>query len=130
MKQLTEKAKQLFKQWGQNGGKLRARRLLPHERSAIAATAARARWNKEHSSISPLMQSVRLEDAKINDPVYLEEILLYGTWQDWQKIYKIISDHPFGDTANAMVKVCAHAKIYGTTSLWKGIMRSLQGVSY
>lgn len=36
-----------FQRWGKTGGKTRAKKLTPAERSKIARKAARARWSKK-----------------------------------------------------------------------------------
>ncbi|MBI2341354.1 MAG: hypothetical protein HYU98_01280, partial [Deltaproteobacteria bacterium] len=125
MDQITQKARQLFKQWGRQGGKTRAKRLSPHKRSIIALNAARSRWREQKPSAILSFPSIRLEGARQNDPAYLEEILSDGIWKDWKEIYRIISDRPFGGTSVALEKVCSSVKIYGVTCLWKGLLRQI-----
>ena len=127
MGQISRKTQQLFERWGQRGGRARARRLSSLERVAIAANAARTRWNRGNAISPVFLSSVRLEDGELDNPVYLEEILSDGTWEDWKRIYQIISDRPFGDTAVAVEKVCSSVKMYGVAILWQGILRSVRG---
>ncbi|OGQ67075.1 MAG: hypothetical protein A3F89_03030 [Deltaproteobacteria bacterium RIFCSPLOWO2_12_FULL_50_11] len=123
MGRFSGKTQQLFKKWGQSGGRARAKKLSSRELSLIAARAARTRWGVS-------LPSIRMENSQMDDPVYIEEILSDGLWKDWQNLYQIIADHPFGDTAAAVEKVCDHANIYGATALWKGILYSLRGAFY
>ncbi len=127
MGQISRKTQQLFEQWGQRGGRARARSLSSHERVVIAANAARTRWNKQNATSPVFLSSVRLEKAELNNPVYLEEVLSDGTWEDWKRLYQIISDRPFGDTAVVVEKVCSSVKMYGVAALWQGILRSIRG---
>ncbi len=95
----------------------------------IASTAAQARWNKkksDFSSLSPL-SSVRLQEPRLEDPVFLEELLSEGTLEQWKQIYKEIAKRPFGPVANALERVLSFSKIYGVTPLWKGILREVMG---
>ena len=125
MQRLSEPARRLFVQYGQRGGRTRARRLGPSRRSAIAARAARARWQKQ--SQNPSMISVRLAAADWADPVYLAEILSEGTLSDWRVLYRRAADRPFGTTSQALTKVLHAESIYGVTPLWRGILRRIQG---
>lgn len=45
-RQLNEKARNLFRQWGREGGKKRAERLSKSQQSEIARKAALARWKR------------------------------------------------------------------------------------
>lgn len=129
MKEISKNAKSLFEQWGQKGGRARARRLSSHKRSEIAVHAARARWNER--DLNPaFLPSVRLRNAQLEDPAYLEEILSEGTWKDWQRLYEAIADRPFGATAEALEKTCSAVEIYGATALWKGLLGLVRGVPH
>lgn len=90
--------------------------------------AAAFRWKKvtppQHSAPLP---SVRLQKPRWEEPVYLEEILSYGTLGDWQQLYSRLADQPFGVEAQALETVLAALKIYGAQPLWKGILHNLQG---
>lgn len=73
------------------------------------------------------MPSVRLQGAPWDNPAYLEEVLLYGSVDDWKELYRIITDHPFGAEALALEKVLDATEIYGATHLWRGIFNHLRG---
>lgn len=120
------KALGVFKRWGQKGGEKRAKGLPASRRQAIARHAAQVRWRGEGGDI---MQSVRLNEPLWGDPVYLEEILLYGGLKEWKEIRRMLADHPFGACAVSLQKVLRATHIYGTTSLWNGILRNLQGTN-
>lgn len=116
-----------FKEWGQQGGKKRANLLSAVKRSAIAARAAQVRWRKSTLEPDSVPQSVRLYHPSFEDPVYIQEILLEGTFDDWQRLYVCLADKPFGAVAQALDKVLLSEKIYGVTPLWQGILKNLQG---
>lgn len=73
------------------------------------------------------MSSIRIEKPSLEDPVFLEELLLEGSMDEWGKIYQKIADHPFGPTADSLEKVLESTNIYGATSLWKGILQNVKG---
>lgn len=73
------------------------------------------------------MKSVRLENPSLDDPAYLEEVLLEGSLNDWKQIYKEISDRPFGTTAEALKRVLSSTHYYGVTPLWSRILENFQG---
>lgn len=73
------------------------------------------------------MSSVRLRGALWGNPVYLEEVLSHGSLRDWKELRRRIADHPFGAEAGALEKVLNAISIYGTISLWKGILGNLRG---
>lgn len=126
MKTLPNKQSDPFVAWGRQGGKKRASRLSRIERATIAAIAARARWGKKMAPLDNL-RSVRLDLPQLGDPVYLEELLVEGSLQDWKLLYHKIADYPFGETSQSLAKVLSSAKIYGITTLWQGILNSIQG---
>lgn len=126
MHPISPKTRKLFEEWGRSGGRKRARRLAASERRRISERAAHARWGAAHSFLS----SVRLENPKLSDPTYLEEILSYGTWKEWHGIYWSITNKPFGAEAAALEKVCSSVKIYGAGALWKGLLHLARGASY
>lgn len=129
MQRLSEPARRLFAQCGQRGGRIRARHLAPSRRAAIAAQAARVRWQKPLSE-TPSMTSVRLATANWEDPVYLAEVLTEGTLSDWRALYHRAANYPFGATSQALAKVLHEGEtIYGVTPLWRGILRRIQGNS-
>ncbi|MBI3541361.1 MAG: hypothetical protein HY073_04410, partial [Deltaproteobacteria bacterium] len=99
--------------------------LSPVERTSIASRAALARWSSQGSS--SLMKSVRLDQPNLEDPVYLEELLLEGSLEDWRRLYQKIMNEPFGSTAQTLQRTLSSTHIYGVTALWKGIFRGLQG---
>lgn len=75
------------------------------------------------------MESVRFNGPFLEEPAYLEEVLLEGTLEDWRKIYEEIADRPFGRTAMALKQVLSSSRHYGVSPLWKGILGNLQGSS-
>lgn len=95
------------------------------QRHAIAAQAARARWGKGRSDFLPA--SVRLNSPSWDDPVYLEEVISDGGLSEWRELYHRISEHPFGETAHALGRVVRSVEIYGSTNLWRALLRNLQG---
>ena len=105
------------------GGEKRARNLSPERRSEIASRAARARWKRPDL----MMKSVRFDAPSLDDPTYLEEVLLDGSLDDWNRIYEEISEYPFGAIAKALNTVLSSTQYYGVTPLWRGILRSVQG---
>ncbi len=113
--------KSFFKASGRRGGQKRARNLSPERRSEIASRAANARWKKPH-------KSVRFDAPSLDDPTYLEEVLLEGSLDDWNRIYEEISDRPFGATAKALGRVLSSTRYYGVSPLWAGILRGVQGM--
>ena len=120
--------KRSFEHWGKKGGKKRARLLSPTERSAIAAKAAKARWNKVGAAATKKPSlSVRLDHPQLEDPVYVEELLSEGSLTDWRRLYQQIADQPFGPTTQALQKVLSATEIYGVSHLWKGILQTVQG---
>lgn len=74
------------------------------------------------------MKSVRFSFPSLDDPAYLEEVLLDGSLADWERIYKEISDRPFGATAKAMKTVLSSTHHYGVIPLWRGILQNVQGI--
>lgn len=84
------------------------------------------RWSGRGKN-KPFMQSVRLKEPLWEDPVYLEEVLLYGGLGEWRELRCIIADRPFGTEAVSLKKVLDATKIYGTTPLWNGILRHFKG---
>lgn len=124
MKGLSPRGRDFFRKCGRRGGRIRARRLAPARRSAIAARAAGVRWDREALA---LMQSVRLDRSLLEDPVYLEELLQEGSLSDWRTVYRELADRPFGPTARALQQVLASTHTYGVTPLWQGILRTVQG---
>lgn len=125
MRPLSSQTRQLFKEWGKQGGEARSKKLSPDKRGAIAVKAARARWQKTVSASS--MPSVRLNNPALEDPVYLEEILVDGGLAEWRQIYLRIADHPFGETAQALERVVGSVSIYGASRLWKSLLNHLRG---
>ena len=125
MKRTPKATQTLFKKWGKEGGKTRAKGLSAARRRLIASQAARARWGKTEPA-SP-MSSIRLDNPSLKDPVYLEEILAEGGLDEWRQLYHQIADHPFGETAHALQKVVGSVEIYGATKLWKSLLNHLQG---
>lgn len=126
MKPVSTKTLQVFKQWGKEGGEKRAKNLSSSARQAISSHAAQLRWSrKKEGAIS--MPSVRLQEPAWDDPVYLEEVLSHGSLRDWKELRRRIADRPFGSEAGALEKVLNTASIYGTISLWKGILGNLRG---
>ncbi|MDO8461721.1 MAG: hypothetical protein Q7S98_02555 [Deltaproteobacteria bacterium] len=126
MKPVSKKIMQAFKEWGEAGGKKRAKNLSSSARQAISRHAAEIRWGLQKAPESP-MSSVRLNEAVWENPVYLEEILSYGSLRDWKELRRRIADRPFGAEADALEKVLQATNIYGTTSLWKAILGRFQG---
>ena len=128
MKPISEKTRYFFKECGRRGGRTRAAALSCARRAEIARHAASLRWAKRARGRGPsFLVSTRLREPRWNDPVYLEEILAYGTLEDWREIYRRLANHPFGEEAQALQKVCNAVRIYGATPLWKGIVQTLQG---
>lgn len=126
MRPVSKKALKAFQEWGKGGGKKRAKNLSFARRRAIARHAAQMRWNQQGEGKTS-MPSVRLKEVLWEDPVYLEEVLSYGSLNEWKGLRRMIADRPFGSEAAALEKVLDANEIYGTTSLWKGILRHLQG---
>lgn len=126
MKRLEKKSIRFFKESGRKGGLKRARRLSAAERLAIATRAANARWKKGGKAAIPI-SSIRLEKPSLEDPVFLEELLMEGSLNDWKEIYQKIADQPFGPAADSLEKVLNSINIYGVTPLWNGILRNLRG---
>lgn len=126
MKRRAESSLKQFVQWGRHGGRVRARRLAPSRRSAIAANAARARW-RAPPSLSPSLPSVRLQETDWQDPVYLQEVLADGSLSDWRMLHRFIAERPFGATAQALERVLTAEKMYGVTPLWGALLRQVQG---
>lgn len=116
-----------FKEWGSLGGQKRALHLSPVQRSVIASRAAQTRWKKSMKGEIAVTQSVRLDSFSLDDPVYLQEILLDGTMADWQQLCVCLAERPFGAVAQTLEKVLLSEKIYGVTPLWRGILKNLQG---
>lgn len=125
MAKLSRAVRRSFTQWGQRGGKARARRLDPARRSSIAAQAARSRWQR-HAPAPTSMPSIRLRAIDWEDPVYVEEVLVDGSLHDWGQLYQRIANHPFGPTAVALQQVLAHGEGYGVIPLWHGLLRQVQ----
>ncbi len=125
MKSLSKQTRQLFKEAGRQGGRRRARGLSAVRRRDIASAAARVRWQKASpGGASALLASVRLRETRWSDPVYLEEVLSFGTLADWRVLYRYLHDRPFGPEARALEKVCQCTSIYGATPIWKDTLRS------
>ena len=124
---MSKKALRAFQQWGKSGGKKRAKNLSSSARQSISGGAAEVRWGQKKTGETP-MSSVRLEGAFWADPVYLEEILSHGNLSDWKKLRRKIADRPFGVEAAALEKVLRAVDIYGTISLWNGILNHLRGI--
>ena len=127
MKRLQEKARRLFQTAGRRGGLKRAGGLTARRRRDIARAAAWARWRNASRKRGDFLQSVRLQESDWTDPVYLEEVLSFGTLADWRKLLGHLHDRPFGAEAQALWRVCRATAIYGVTPLWSGILQSLQG---
>lgn len=125
MKKTVSKSLAYFRDCGKRGGLKRARRLSRTERSLIASQAARKRWG--HKNNFNGKHSIRLDDAKMDDPVYMEEILSEGSLEQWQNLYCEINNYPFGETAEALAQVLTGPQLYGITPLWKGVLASLRG---
>lgn len=126
MKYVPSKALQAFQQWGKEGGTKRARNLSVSKRRMISRHAARIRWNRATTSDEAL-PSVRLDKSLWDNPVYLEEVLSYGTLREWRELYRRIADHPFGPEAHALGKVLSATHTYGTTPLWTWMLKQRQG---
>lgn len=118
--------KKPFVNFGRIGGRTRARNLSPDRRSEIAARAARIRW-KNAGMHQSLMPSVRFTAPSLDEPAYLEEVLLEGGLRDWRRIIEEISDQPFGPLASALERVLACSHHYGVIPLWSAILRRIQG---
>lgn len=73
------------------------------------------------------MSSVRLRRPLWENPVYLEEVLLFGGLKEWRELHRIIGNRPFGAEAGALEKVLEATSIYGASVLWKGILKNFQG---
>lgn len=125
MKKVSRQALQAFKKWGKKGGRTRARNLSLAKRRAISRHAAQMRWGRQAEETA--MPSVRLEGAIWDNPVYLEEILSYGSLRDWRELRERIADRPFGSEAAALEKVLGAADIYGAVALWKRVLGHLRG---
>ncbi|MBI5298733.1 MAG: hypothetical protein HY877_00320 [Deltaproteobacteria bacterium] len=126
MKPASKKALQAFKQWGEAGGKKRAKNLSSSKRQSISRHAAEVRWGLQKTGETS-MPSVRLKESLWEDAVYLEEVLSHGGLEDWKELRRKIADRPFGAEAVALEKVLNAMDIYGATSLWKGILGHLRG---
>lgn len=111
---------------GRRGGLARAQRLSAIERRAIASKAANARWKMGADGLERLT-SIRLDHPRLDDPVFLEEVLLEGSLAQWRIIYEEISEHPYGPTAVALEKVLSSIEVYGIVPLWRGILITLRG---
>jgi hypothetical protein len=128
MELVVQKARQVFQKWGKMGGKKRAHNLSPSRRKLIAQRAASIRWGSQpQKDNKQFMPSVRLNKPSWKSPVYLEEVLAYGSLSDWRELYRIITDHPFGAETEALEIVLRETKIYGTSVLWRGILNHLRG---
>ena len=125
VKHFPKAAKRLFKKWGKEGGERRTKILSPGQRRSIASQAAQARWGKKNPD--PSMTSVRLQTPSWEDPVYLEEVLSFGSLGEWRRLYHQIADYPFGEAAKALEKVVGSVEIYGATRLWRSLLNNLQG---
>lgn len=126
MGRLSKQAKAYFMACGKKGGAQRKKRLSATQRSHIAKLAARKRWGLT-TSTQEQIQSIRLESPSWSNPVYLEEILLEGSLQEWQTLCRLISEHPFGDVAHALETVVISTHIYGATNLWGSLLKGLRG---
>lgn len=120
------KSRRFFEECGRRGGQKRARRLVPSRRSAIAAQAANARWGR-NILVSEPMPSVRLDQPRFEEPVYVGELLEEGSLSHWREIYRRIADQPFGPIADALEKVLSSNQTYGVTPLWRGILQTVRG---
>lgn len=127
MSKISSQVQKVFARWGRSGGQLRAKRLSSSQRSQIASQAARARWKSKAASASEGHLSIRLRSVNWKNPVYLEEILSDGKIADWRVLYRQIAEFPFGETADVLLRVLESTQIYGVTSLWKGLLRSVRG---
>lgn len=126
MKKLSVKTREYFEHWGRQGGERRTKRLSAGRRSLIASHAARIRWGKPER-LTKYMPSVRLQAAGWGDPVYLEEILTQGGVEEWRRLYHLIAEHPFGETAKALEKVVTFSHVYGASHLWHSLLDNLRG---
>lgn len=117
----------LFADYGRKGGLKRSRSLSRLERTLIAKKAAMARWGKYSPARVGIMPSVRLDQSSLSHPVFMEELLMDGSLDDWKKLYCELINHPFGPVALSLEKVLSSTKIYGVTPLWKGILKMTQG---
>ena len=120
------KTREYFERWGRQGGEKRTERLSKGRRRLIASHAARVRWGKQEKT-HEIMPSVRLQTAGWADPVYLEEILTQGGVEEWQHLYHLIAEHPFGETAQALEKVVTFSHVYGASNLWRSLLVNLRG---
>ena len=129
MKSLSKQTQRLFKEAGRQGGLRRARGLDSARRRDIARQAAIARWKTPvpPAAATASLPSARLREPVWSDPVYLEEVLSFGTLADWRLLYHRLLDHPFGSEVQALEKVCQFSTLYGVTPLWGELLRSLQG---
>ena len=126
MKIISKRALDTFKAWGKRGGKKRAQNLSSSRRRSISKHAACVRWASRKETETS-MSSVRLKKALWEEPVYIEEILTFGGVGEWRELHRIVKDRPFGVEAIALGKVIHETNIYGTTVLWRGILKYLQG---
>ncbi|OGQ23249.1 MAG: hypothetical protein A3I05_04000 [Deltaproteobacteria bacterium RIFCSPLOWO2_02_FULL_44_10] len=115
-----------FQKWGAKGGKKRAQTLSSSQRQHIARQAALKRWQTQGKRDISL-PSVRLDEGRFSDPVYVEEVLLYGNVNAWKELRRLIADRPFGVESVALKKVLERTHIYGVTPLWKRMLKQLQG---
>ncbi len=60
------------------------------------------------------------------EPVAIEDILERGGPEDWDALRDAVIVDPFGDIAQAIVRICAQHYMYGTSILWTNIVRHLQ----
>ena len=77
MKSVSKQALKAFKEWGRKGGQKRAWKLSASKRQSISRHAAQMRWGWKEEERNP-MSSVRLRRPLWENPVYLEEVLLFG----------------------------------------------------
>ncbi len=126
MAKVSKNDRNLFVRWGKVGGKTRAKKLSRVERSRIASHAAQIRWKSAKNNFNQLI-SIRLNEARWDDPVFLEEILSEGSLESWRELFRQLIDHPFGKIAEALSRVVNSTQIYGATPLWKGIINTIHG---
>lgn len=108
---------------------MRKRSLSGLERTLIAKKAAQARWGKGFDSQEGSWSSVRVNQSNLSHPVFLEELLMEGSLDDWRVLYLEVINRPFGATTLALERVLSSTKIYGVTPLWTGILKTAQGGS-
>lgn len=73
------------------------------------------------------MPSTRFSTPSLQEPAYLEEVLLEGGLREWRQIYEEIADRPFGPVARSLEQVLSSHHYYGVTPLWSAILQRVQG---